>query len=79
MIILVDIPTYTGTEYPWLMNWLKSVQSEVSYTTICLFSVTITIIICTQQFYDLFAKEGYTEEWYVSGMTKKVSCLLQTL
>ena len=57
------------------MNWLKSVQSEVSYTTNCLFSVTITITICTQQFYDLFAKEGYTEEWYVSEMTKKVSCL----
>ena len=76
MIILVDIQTYTGTEYPWLMNWLKNVQSEVSYITISLLVILITLIICTQQFYDLFAKEGYTEEWYVSGMTKKVSCLL---
>ena len=56
------------------MNWLKDNQSEVSHH-ITIIQYLIAFNIVKQQFYDLFAKEGYTEEWYVSGMTKKVSSL----
>ena len=56
------------------MNWLKDNQSEVSHH-ITIIQYLIAFNIVKQQFYDMFAKEGYTEEWYVSGMTKKVSSL----
>ena len=56
------------------MNWLKDNQSEVSHH-ITIIQSLILFNIVKQQFYDMFAKEGYTEEWYVSGMTKKVSSL----
>ena len=66
--------THSGIQYPWLMTWLKENQSDKVSHRITIIQCVIAFNIFTQKFYHLFAKQGYTEKWYVSEMTKEVSC-----